>query len=131
MPTSEYKRCGSERRVYVSSQRTVAAGDIDAGCSWIGGAVYVMSWAKLIGMGFALRPHRDEPVLTPANPEVGMKRIGMIEASLLPCRMWNATELLRRQRLKTPSTACASPRAQARRDLRMRRRHPAVIVADL
>ena len=63
MPTSEYKRCGSERRVYVSSQRTVAAGDIDAGCSWIGGAVYVMSWAKSIGIGFAL---------TKINQQVGV-----------------------------------------------------------
>lgn len=81
MPTSGYKRCGSERRVYVSSQRRVAAGDIDAVRSWLG--VRFMSWAKSIGMGFALRPHRDEPVLTPTNLGVGRKRIGIIEAGLV------------------------------------------------
>lgn len=42
-----------------------------------------MSWAKSIGMGFALRPHRDEPVLTPTNLGVGRKRIGIIEAGLV------------------------------------------------
>jgi hypothetical protein len=52
LSTSGYKRCGSEQRVYVSSQRRVAAGDIDAGAAGLG--VRFMSWVKSIGMGFAL-----------------------------------------------------------------------------